>query len=86
MSRFVVPKRVDVPPTVYLYNSTSTAKFPFESIEKWLTQAQSPEGMLVMPGTPESVANVAISVLVLPATERVTVCSEPPLALGDHCL
>ena len=37
-------------------------------------------------GTPESVANVAIRVLVLPATLIVVVCSVPPLALGDHCL
>ena len=42
--------------------------------------------MLVIPGTPESVAKVAIRVRVLPATESVTVCSVPPLALGDHCL
>ena len=26
VSIFVVPNRVDVPPVVYLYNSTSTAK------------------------------------------------------------
>ncbi len=37
-------------------------------------------------GTPESVANVAIRVLVLPATFIVVVCSVPPLAFGDHCL
>ena len=37
-------------------------------------------------GTFESVAKVAINVLVLPATERVTVCSVPPEALGLHCL
>lgn len=42
--------------------------------------------MLVILGTPESVANVAIRVLVLPETLIVVVCSVPPLALGDHCL
>jgi hypothetical protein len=40
----------------------------------------------VILGTPESVANVAIRVLVLPATFTVTVCSVPPLAVGLHCL
>ena len=39
-----------------------------------------------MLGTPESVANVAINVLVLTDALIVTVCSAPPLALGDHCL
>ncbi len=39
-----------------------------------------------MLGTPESVANVAIRVLVLPATLIVVVCSVPPLAFPDHCL
>ena len=39
-----------------------------------------------MLGTPESVAKVAIKVLVLPATDIVTVCSLPPLAFGLHCL
>jgi len=86
VSIFVVPNKVDTPPTVYLYNSTSTAKFPFEAISKWVTQAHKPEGMLVMFGTPLSVANVAINVLVLPATDKVTVCWVPPLAFGDHCL
>ena len=86
MSTLVVPNKVDTPPTVYLYNSTSTAKFPFESIAKWFTQAHRPEGILIMFGTPLSVANVAIKVLVLPATDKVTVCSVPPLPFGDHCL
>jgi hypothetical protein len=86
VSRFVVPNKVDTPPTVYLYNSTSTAKVPFEAIERWVTKAHNPDGILVMLGTPESVANVAIRVLVLPATLIVVVCSVPPLALGDHCL
>ena len=37
-------------------------------------------------GTPVSVANVAIKVLVLPATDRVVVCSAVFNASGDHCL
>ncbi len=42
--------------------------------------------MLVMPGTFESVANVANSVLVLPDIVVVTVCSAPPVGVPDHCL
>ena len=39
-----------------------------------------------MLGTPESVANVAINVLVFTDTLTVTVCSAPPVAFPDHCL
>jgi hypothetical protein len=42
--------------------------------------------MFVTPGTPLSVANVANSVLVLPAILVVIVCSLPPDAVGLHCL
>ena len=56
------------------------------SIEKWVTHAQSPEGKLITPGKFESVAYVAISVLVLPATLVTTVCSAPPVGIPDHCL
>ena len=86
VSRFVVPKRVETPPVVYLYNSTSTATSLFESISKCVTQAQLPAGMLVRLGTPESVAKVAINVLVFTATFVTTVCSAPTTAVGDHCL
>jgi|688.fasta_scaffold354790_2 hypothetical protein len=41
----------------------SIATFAFVSIEKCVTQAQFPAGILVKFGTPESVAKVAISVL-----------------------
>jgi hypothetical protein len=40
-----------------------TATSAFVSIEKCVTQAQFPAGILVKFGTPESVAKVAISVL-----------------------
>jgi hypothetical protein len=56
------------------------------SIEKCVTHAQSPEGKLITPGSFESVACVAISVLVLPATLVTTVCSAPPVGVPDHCL
>jgi hypothetical protein len=57
------------------------------SIEKCVTQDQSPEGKFVTPGTFESVANVANRVLVLPpAILVVTVCSAPPVGAPDHCL
>lgn len=57
------------------------------SIEKCVTQDQSPEGKLVTPGTFESVAYVANRVLVLPpAILVVTVCSAPPVGVPDHCL
>jgi hypothetical protein len=55
-------------------------------IEKCVTQAQSPEGILVIPGTFESVAYVANRVLVEPAILVVTVCSAVPVPIGDHCL
>jgi hypothetical protein len=42
--------------------------------------------MLVRLGTPESVAKVAINVLVFGATFVTTVCSAPTTAVGDHCL
>ena len=42
--------------------------------------------MLVMPGTFESVANVANRVLVFPVMDVVTVCSAPPVGVPDHCL
>lgn len=58
----------------------------FELIEKCVTHDQRPEGMLVIPGTLESVAYVAIKVLVLPGTLVTTVCSAPPVPTGDHCL
>ena len=64
----------------------STATFLFVSIEKCVTQAQLPAGMLVILGTPESVAKVAINVLVFGATFVTTVCSAPTTAVGDHCL
>ena len=86
VSRFVVPNSVETPPVVYLYNSTSTDKFPLPFIEKCVTQAHNPDGILIMLGVPESVAYVAISVLVLPVTDNVTVCSVPPVPFGDHCL
>lgn len=56
VSKFVTPKRVDVPPVVYLYSSISTATFTFALMAKWVTQAQFPEGRFVAFGTPESVA------------------------------
>jgi hypothetical protein len=55
-------------------------------IEKCVTQAQRPEGILVIFGTFEFVAYVAKRVLVLPATLAVTVCSAVPVPTGDHCL
>lgn len=55
-------------------------------IEKCVTHAQSPEGILITPGTLESVAYVANRVLVLGAMLVVTVCSAPPVPTGDHCL
>ena len=42
--------------------------------------------MIVKFGTPVSVANVAINVLVFTATFVTTVCSAPTTAVGDHCL
>jgi len=86
VSRLVIPNWVETPPVVYLNNLTSTAKFPLPFIEKCVTHAQFPEGMLVKFGTPESVAKVAIFVKVEPATDKVTVCSAPPVPIGDHCL
>jgi hypothetical protein len=64
----------------------STATFLFVSIEKCVTQAQFPGGICVIFGTPESVAKVAINVLVFGATFLTTVCSAPTTAVGDHCL
>ena len=86
VSRFVVPNSVETPPVVYLYNSISTARLPLPFCEKCVTQAQLPEGKLVVLGTPESVAKEAIAVLALPVTVNVTVCSVPPVPVGDHCL
>jgi hypothetical protein len=86
VSKFVVPSSVEAPPVVYLYNSISTAKVPLEFISKCVVQAHNPAGMFVTPGTPLSVANVANSVLVLPAILVVIVCSAPPVAVGLHCL
>ncbi len=57
------------------------------SIEKCVTQAQSPDGRSVTPGLFESVAYVANRVLVLPPGMLVvTVCSAPPVGVPDHCL
>jgi hypothetical protein len=56
VSRFVVPNRVETPPVVYLYNSTSATTFAFVFIERCNTHAHKPEGKFVTPGTPESVA------------------------------
>ena len=86
VSRFVVPNKVDVPPVVYLYNSTSTANASLVLILRCVTNAHNPEGILVMFGTPESVANVAINCLVAEATATVTDCSAPLIALGDNSL
>jgi len=46
----------------------------------------NPEGILVVFGTPESVANVAINCLVADGTDTVTDCSAPLIALGDSSL
>jgi len=86
VSIFVVPRSVETPPVVYLYNSTSTATALFVSIEKCVTQAQRPAGIFVIFGTPLSVAKVAINVLVFTATFVTTVCSALPVPIGDHCL
>jgi hypothetical protein len=64
----------------------SIATFAFVSIEKCVTQAQFPAGIFVKLGTPESVAYVAINVLVFTATFVTIVCSAPTTAVGDHCL
>jgi hypothetical protein len=64
----------------------STATILSVSIEKCVTHAQFPAGMLVMFGTPESVAKVAINVLVSATTFLTTVCCAPPVAVGDHSL
>ena len=64
----------------------STATVAFVLIEKCVTQAQFPAGILVKFGTPESVAKVAINVLVVADKVVTTVCSAPPVAVGDHCL
>jgi hypothetical protein len=51
VSRLVVPKSTTLPPVEsHVYNSTSTFKLTLAFIEKWFTQAQSPEGKLVTPG------------------------------------
>ena len=86
VSRFVVPNRVDIPPVVYLYNSTSTDNASLVSILMCVTNENNPEGIFVTFGTPESVANVAINCLVAVATVTVTVCSAPLTALGDSSL
>jgi hypothetical protein len=85
-SMLVVPRRVETPPVVYLYNSTSTFIVSLAFIEKCATQAQRPEGILIMLGTPESVAKVANKVLVFPAMLVVSVTSPVIVAFGDHCL
>lgn len=87
VSKLVVPNKVTFPPLAsHLYSSTSTARVPFESIEKCVTHAQFPDGKLVLLGSPESVAYVAINVLVFPEMLSVTVCWAPPVPIGDHCL
>jgi len=58
VSRLLVAKRVETPPTVYLYNSISTCNGVVPSIAKCVTHAQLPAGICVKLGTPESVAKV----------------------------
>ena len=55
-------------------------------MEKWVTHAHNPEGILITPGTLESVAYVANRVLVFPGILVVIVCSAAPVGTGDHCL
>ena len=64
----------------------STATVTFVSIEKCVTHAQFPAGILVILGTPLSVAYVAIRVLVLAVSVLTTVVCPVPVAVGDHCL
>ena len=64
----------------------STAKFLLVFIEKCVTQAQFPAGILVKLGTPLSVANVAIRVLVLALNVLTIVVSPVVVPIGDHCL
>ena len=64
----------------------STATVTFVLIEKCVTHAQFPAGILVILGTPLSVANVAIRVLVLALSVLTTVVCPVTVAVGDHCL
>jgi hypothetical protein len=64
----------------------STATVAFVLIEKCVTHAQFPAGILVILGTPLSVANVAIRVLVLALSVLTTVVCPVTVPVGDHCL
>ena len=64
----------------------STATVAFVLIEKCVTHAQFPAGILVILGTPLSVAYVAIRVLVLALSVLTTVVCPVTVAVGDHCL
>ena len=64
----------------------STAKFTLVFIEKCVTHAQFPAGILVILGTPLSVAYVAIRVLVLALSVLTTVVCPVTVAVGDHSL
>ena len=64
----------------------STANVTFVLIEKCVTHAQFPAGILVILGTPLSVAYVAIRVLVLALSVLTTVVCPVTVDVGDHCL
>jgi hypothetical protein len=83
---FVVPNNVETPPIVYLYKRTSTSQVELTLDKKCNVQAQLPASNIVAPGTPLSVANVAI----IPPAEApnviLVVCCAAPDAIGLHCL
>jgi hypothetical protein len=83
---FVVPNNVETPPIVYLYKRTSTSHVELALDKKCNVQAQLPASNIVAPGTPLSVAKVAI----VPPTEAanviLVVCCAAPDAIGLHCL
>lgn len=83
---FVFPNIVETPPVVYLYKCTSISHVESALDKKCSVQAQLPASNTVAPGTPLSVANVAIVPLAEAPNVIAVVCCAAPDAIGLHSL
>ena len=77
--------KVEVPPTVYLYNSTSIFQLLLTDAMKCIVNPQIPAGIEVKFGTPLSVAYEAIVPVTPLARVMAVVCVAAPVEISDNC-
>jgi len=81
----LVASKVEVPPVVYLYNSTIQFQTLLASAKKCVVKPQIPAGIEVRFGTPLSVAKLKIVPLAPFPKVILVVCVAAPVGVGLNC-